>query len=277
MACSADAFLNLKKASAAIRRAASKGAHIVCLQELFRTPYFCQKKNKKNFSLAEPVPGPTTKALAAEAKASKVVVIVPVFEETADGVYHNTAAVIDADGKLLGKYRKMHIPYDPGFYEKFYFTPGDLGFRVFDTRHARIGVLICWDQWFPEAARITALKGADILFYPTAIGWKPEKPKEAERYRSAWEMAQRAHALANGVFVASVNRVGCEGALKFWGNSFVADPFGQVLSRAGKTREEILTVDCDVSDIQKTRREWHFFRDRRTDAYRAIHSKSIAT
>ncbi len=266
---------NLKKAVQAIRRAAAKRAQIVCLQELFHTPYFCRKESVKNFSLAETVPGPTTEKLAAVAKACRVVVIAPLFEKSAGGIYYNTAAVIDADGKYLGKYRKMHIPEDPGFYEKFYFAPGDLGFRVFRTRYAKIGVLICWDQWFPEAARVMALKGADILFYPTAIGWKPSKPKETKKYRASWEIAQRAHAISNGVFVACVNRVGREGWLKFWGSSFVADPFGQVLVRAGETRDQLLIADCDLSKIKKTRREWPFFRDRRTDAYGTISSRSI--
>ncbi|HXV19058.1 MAG TPA: carbon-nitrogen hydrolase, partial [Candidatus Omnitrophota bacterium] len=222
MSCVADPKANLKKALTQIRIAAAQGAKVICLQELFNTLYFCQTQNTKYFDLAQTIPGPATEAIAKVAKASKAAVIVPLFEKAAKGVYYNSAAVIDADGKLLGKYRKMHIPDDPGFNEKFYFVPGDLGFQVFQTRFAKIGVLICWDQWFPEAARLTALQGADILFYPTAIGWKPEEPAEAQGYHSAWETVQRGHAIANGVFVASTNRVGQEGPFKFWGSSFVS-------------------------------------------------------
>jgi N-carbamoylputrescine amidase len=217
MTCSGDPGENLQKALVRIRQAAKKGAQIVCLQELFRTPYFCQTQEAAHFDLAEPVPGPTTEAFSKAARANKVVIVASLFEKRAKGIYHNTAAVLDADGKLLGKYRKMHIPDDPGFYEKYYFVPGDLGFRVFDTKAARIGVLICWDQWFPEAARLAALAGAEILLYPTAIGWTPADPKEAARYRDAWTTIQRSHAVANGVFVAAVNRSGREGNLKFWG------------------------------------------------------------
>lgn len=273
MACSSDPAKNLKKVLSQIRVAAAEGAKIVCLQELYRTSYFCQTQEAKNFDLAETIPGPSTEAFSRLAKAIKAVIVAPLFEKRAAGIYHNTAVVIDADGKLLGKYRKMHIPDDPGFYEKFYFVPGDLGFRVFKTRVANIGVLICWDQWFPEAARLTALQGADILFYPTAIGWKPEEPKETRRYHSSWEIVQRGHAIANGVFIAAVNRVGKEGKLSFWGSSFVADPFGHLLYRASNHQEEIVLVDCDLAKVEKTRREWPFLRDRRIDSYQKITSR----
>ncbi len=275
MACSKNAEENMKKAVSEIKIAAAKGAQIVSLQELFRTPYFCQTEDVKNFDLAEAIPGPSTDLLAKTAKQAKVVIVASLFEKRGKGVYHNTAAVIDADGKLLGKYRKMHIPDDPAFYEKFYFTPGDLGFKTFETRYAKIGVLICWDQWFPEAARITALSGAEILFYPTAIGWKPEEPKETAYYHSAWEAIQRSHAVANGVYVASVNRVGREGGLQFWGQSFISDPFGHVVYRASKTQEEIVLADCDLGLVEQTRREWPFLRDRRIDAYPPILSRLI--
>jgi N-carbamoylputrescine amidase len=275
MSCVADPEANLKKALTQIRIAAAQGAKVICLQELFNTLYFCQTQNTKFFDLAQTIPGPATEAIAKVARASKAAVIVPLFEKAAKGVYYNAAAVIDADGKLLGKYRKMHIPDDPGFNEKFYFVPGDLGFQVFQTRYAKIGVLICWDQWFPEAARLTALQGADILFYPTAIGWKPEEPQEAQTYHSAWETVQRGHAIANGVFVAAANRVGQEGPLKFWGSSFVSDPFGHLLYRSSHSQEEIILVDCDLSKVDQTRREWPFFRDRRIDSYSAIASRTI--
>jgi N-carbamoylputrescine amidase len=273
MSCSKDPDENVKKAVSEIRIAAAKGAKIVCLQELFRTVYFCQTEDAANFDLAEPVPGPTVETLSRVASETETVIVAPLFEKRTGGIYHNTAAVIDADGKLLGTYRKMHIPDDPAFYEKFYFTPGDLGFRSFETRYAKIGVLICWDQWFPEAARLTALAGAEILFYPTAIGWKPEEPEEARSYHSAWETAQRGHAISNGVYVAVANRVGKEGALKFWGSSFAADPFGAVVYRASNAHEEILLADCDLSQVEKTRREWPFLRDRRIDAYESITSR----
>ncbi len=273
MTSAADPEKNLKKAIAQVRAAAAKGAKIICLQELYRTPYFCQTQDPRNFDLAETIPGPSTEAFSKLAKAIKIVMVVPLFEKSAGGVYHNTAVVIDADGKLLGKYRKMHIPDDPGFYEKFYFVPGDLGFKAFETRYAKIGVLICWDQWFPEAARLTALQAADILFYPTAIGWKPEEPAETKLYHSSWETIQRGHAIANGIYVAAVNRVGKEGKLSFWGSSFVADPFGHVLYRADAHKEEIILADCDLSRIEQTRREWPFWRDRRIDAYKKIISR----
>ena len=266
---------NLKKTISQIKVAAAEGARIISLQELFKTPYFCQTEDVKNFDLAEAVPGPTTEALSKIAKAQQVVIVASLFEKRGKGVYHNTAAVIDADGKLLGKYRKMHIPDDPAFYEKFYFTPGDLGFKTFETRYAKIGVLICWDQWFPEAARATALNGAEILFYPTAIGWKPEEPKETDYYHAAWETIQRSHAIANGVYVASVNRVGKEGGLQFWGQSFIADPFGHVVYRASAAKEEIVLADCDLKLVEQTRREWPFLRDRRIDAYPPLLSRLI--
>ena len=273
--CTSDPAANLKKAILHIKSASAKGAKIVCLQELFNTLYFCQKQDTKNFDLAQPIPGFVTKALSDMARQNKVVIIAPIFEKAAKGVYYNSAAVIDADGKLLGRYRKMHIPDDPGFNEKFYFIPGDLGFQVFETKYAKIGVLICWDQWFPEAARLTALQGAEILFYPTAIGWKPEEPAETKSYHSAWETVQRSHAIANGVYVAAVNRVGKEGPVQFWGNSFVADPFGGVPYRASAKQEEIVVVDCDLSLVERTRREWPFLRDRRIDSYSAISSRII--
>ena len=275
MACDTDPAKNMKKAVQQIKLASAEGAKIVCLQELYRTPYFCRTEDSKNFDLAETIPGPSTEAFSKLAKLSGTVIIASLFEKRASGVYHNTAVVFDADGKILGKYRKMHIPDDPGFYEKFYFVPGDLGFQVFETRYAKIGVLICWDQWFPEAARLTALQGADILFYPTAIGWKPEEPAETKSYHDAWETVQRSHAIANGVYVASTNRVGTEGELKFWGSSFVSDPFGHLLYRASNHREEIILADCDLSKVEKTRREWPFLRDRRVDAYSPISSRFI--
>lgn len=266
---------NLKKIISQIKIAAAKGAQIISTQELFMTPYFCQTENTNNFDLAEAIPGPTTDALCKVAKSEKVVIIASLFEKRGKGVYHNTAAVIDADGKYLGKYRKMHIPDDPAFYEKFYFVPGDLGFKTFQTKYAKIGVLICWDQWFPEAARLTALAGADILFYPTAIGWKPEEPQQTASYHAAWETIQKSHAIANGVYVASVNRVGKEGGLQFWGQSFIADPFGHVLYRASSAKEEIVLADCDLNLVEQTRREWPFLRDRRIDAYPPILSRLI--
>jgi len=268
MQCVEDPATNLHKAVTRIEEASARGAQIVCLQELFRTPYFCQSEDTSRFDLAESIPGPTTEALGEVARARGVVVIGSVFERRAEGVYHNTAVVIEADGSLAGLYRKMHIPDDPLYYEKFYFTPGDLGFRSFATRHADVGVLVCWDQWFPEAARLTALSGTEILFYPTAIGWHPsEKAEWGEAQHSAWETIQRAHAIANGVFVAVSNRVGREGGLEFWGGSFVADPFGRVLVRASRDREEVVLATCDRRRIAETRRNWPFLRDRRIDAY----------
>ncbi|MCA1818563.1 MAG: carbon-nitrogen hydrolase [Halobacteriales archaeon] len=264
-----DAADNLARTLALIDKAAKKGANIVCTQELFLTPYFCQEEDQANFDLAEAVPGPTTKALQERAKRHGIVIVGSLFEKRAKGLYHNTAVVIDADGSLLGKYRKMHIPDDPRFYEKFYFAPGDLGFQAFDTRFGRIGTLICWDQWYPEAARLTALQGADILFYPTAIGtWLGEmeyKPSQHE----AWHTVQRSHAVANGCFVVAVNRVGREGELDFWGHSFVARPMGIVAAEAGEG-EEVLVVDCDLREIEAARRGWPFLRDRRVDAYEGL-------
>jgi N-carbamoylputrescine amidase len=264
----ADPAANLRTAVARVGEAAQQGAQIVCLQELFRSPYFCQREDAAFFDLAEPIPGPSTDALGRAAAAHGVVVIGSLFERRTAGVYHNTAVVIDADGSLRGLYRKMHIPDDPLYYEKFYFTPGDLGFRSFAVRGAHVGALVCWDQWFPEAARLTALRGAHILFYPTAIGWHPaEKAEFGTAQHEAWELMQRSHAVANGVFVAVANRVGVEGGLEFWGASFIADPFGRVLARASHDREEILIARCDLGLIDETRRHWPFLRDRRIDAY----------
>jgi N-carbamoylputrescine amidase len=275
MSCAGDPETNLQKALSRVKAAAAEGARVVCLQELFNTLYFCQTQSAKHFDLAQTIPGPATEALSRAARAEKVVIVAPLFEKAAKGVYYNTAAVIDADGGLLGKYRKMHIPDDPGFNEKFYFTPGDLGFRIFDTAYAKLGVLICWDQWFPEAARLTALSGAEILFYPTAIGWKPERPAETKSYHAAWETVQRGHAISNGVYVAAANRVGREGPIRFWGSSFVADPFGGITCRASASSEEIILADCDLGRVDQTRREWPFFRDRRIDSYRGLSSRIL--
>ena len=275
MSCSRDPNQNMSKAEWKIREAAGRGAQIVCLQELFRSEYFCREESAELFALAEPIPGPATDRLGALAQELGVVLIAPLFERRAAGLYHNSAAVIDADGTLIGVYRKMHIPDDPLYFEKFYFTPGDLGFRNFDTRHGRVGVLICWDQWYPEAARLSAMNGADILFYPTAIGWHPsEKAQLGAAQLDAWRTIQRAHAIANGVYVAAVNRVGYEGppekGLEFWGSSFVADPFGVVIAEASTGNEETLIVECDPRRIEEVRHNWPFFRDRRIDAYGAI-------
>ena len=275
MACSKDPNENLAKAEWRIREAAGKGAQIVCVQELFRSQYFCREQDPGLFDLAEPVPGPTSESFARLARELQVAIIGSVFERRAAGVCHNTALVVDADGALLGIYRKMHIPDDPGYYEKYYFTPGDLGFRSFDTRFARVAPLICWDQWYPEAARLAALAGAQVLFYPTAIGWHPaEKARYGAAEHDAWRTIQRSHAIANGLYVAAVNRVGYEGppqtGLEFWGGSFVADPFGQVLAEASHDREETLIVECDPRRIEEVRRNWPFLRDRRIDAYAAI-------
>ena len=275
MNCSLDPSENFAKAEARIQEAAKRGAQIICLQELFRSQYFCREENADLFELAEPVPGPSTEALSKLARSLNVVIIGSLFERRAAGIYHNTAATIDADGSLAGKYRKMHIPDDPLYYEKFYFTPGDLGFPNFDTRFARIGVLVCWDQWYPEGARLSSLGGANILFYPTAIGWHPaEKQEFGAAQLDAWRTIQRSHAIANGVFVASVNRVGFEGpsesGLEFWGHSFVCDPFGQILAEASADKEEILLVECDPKRVEEVRRNWPFLRDRRIDAYSPI-------
>lgn len=267
---------NLAKAVAGIGAAAKKGAQIVCLQELFRSRYFPQSEDARKFKLAEPIPGPTTETLSRLARRKRVVIISSIFEERSAGIYHNTAVVIDTDGSILGKYRKMHIPDDPYYYEKFYFTPGDLGFPTFRTRYAKVGVLICWDQWFPEAARLAVLSGAEILFYPTAIGWLPSEPHGIARaQRSTWELVQRGHAVANGVYVAVVNRVGREGNLRFWGNSFVAAPFGEIVAHAKADREEVLVTRCDLKKIGETRQNWPFLRDRRIDAYGALTARFL--
>jgi N-carbamoylputrescine amidase len=271
-ACSPDPAANLKRTLAAARRAIKQGARIICTQELFRSQYFCQTEDHRNFQLAEPIPGPTTRAFQELAKENRVVVIASLFEKRAAGLYHNTAAIIDADGTLLGRYRKMHIPDDPLYFEKFYFTPGDLGFRAWQTRYAKIGVLICWDQWYPEAARLTAMQGAEILFYPTAIGWHPgEKAELGERQHSAWETVQRAHAIANGCYVATPNRVGHEKldgrGIQFWGQSFIAGTSGELLAKASADQEEILVAPLDLRKVDETRTHWPFLRDRRIDAY----------
>jgi N-carbamoylputrescine amidase len=271
-ACSADPDANLKKTLALAERAARRGAQIICTQELFRSQYFCQSEDHDNFKLAEPIPGPSTDAFRKLAKKHQAVVIASLFEKRAAGVYHNTAAVIDADGSLLGIYRKMHIPDDPLYYEKFYFTPGDLGFKAWPTRYGKIGVLICWDQWYPEAARLTALQGAQILFYPTAIGWHPgEKKKYGERQHNSWETIQRSHAIANGCYVAVANRIGHEKlagkGIEFWGQSFVAGTSGEILAKTGAHKEEILIVPVDLAKVDTARTHWPFLRDRRIDAY----------
>ncbi len=278
MTCSTDTNANLKKAVRKVEEAAAKGAQIVCLQELFRSQYFCQSEDSRKFDLAEPIPGPSTTVLSKAAKKHGIVVIASLFERRTAGIYHNTAAVLDADGSLLGLYRKMHIPDDPLYYEKYYFTPGDLGFKTFRTKFADIGVLVCWDQWYPEGARLTALKGAQILFYPTAIGWHPsEKSRYGKAQHDSWETIQRSHAIANGAFVAAPNRVGHEGdaksGIEFWGQSFVCDPQGQILAKASVNREEILVTELDLALIERVRRNWPFLRDRRIDAYGAITSR----
>jgi len=275
MSCSLDPQQNFAKAEARIEEAAKRGAQIICLQELFRSQYFCREENAELFELAEPIPGPSTESLSKLARSLNLVIVGSLFERRAAGIYHNTAAVLDAGGALLGKYRKMHIPDDPLYYEKFYFTPGDLGFPNFDTRFGRIGVLVCWDQWYPEGARLSSLGGANILFYPTAIGWHPSEKKEfGAAQLDAWRTIQRAHAIANGVFVTAVNRVGFEGTpesgLEFWGHSFVCDPFGQILAEASADKEEILVVECDLKRVEEVRRNWPFLRDRRIDAYSPI-------
>ena len=268
---------NLRRTVGLIRQAADRGARIVCTQELFTTPYFCRTQDPGHFDLAEPMPGPLTDKLGVLASELGVVVVAAAFEKRAPGLYHNTAAVIDADGSLLGLYRKMHIPQDPGFEEKFYFTPGDLGFPAWRTRFGTIGVLICWDQWYPEAARLAALHGAEILFYPTAIGWLPEeKVALGAAQHCAWETVQRGHAVANGCYVAAVNRVCTEGATEFWGQSFVSDFCGQVVARAAPDREEIVLADCDLAALEAHRRMWPFFRDRRIDHYHGLTERWLA-
>jgi N-carbamoylputrescine amidase len=274
-ACSPDPAANLEKTLAAIERAARDGAQIICTQELFRSQYFCQSEDYRHFQLAEPIPGPTTEAFQQLAKANRVVIIASLFEKRTAGLYHNTAAIIDADGSLLGLYRKMHIPDDPLYHEKFYFAPGDLGFRAWQTRYGKIGVLICWDQWYPEAARLTALQGAEILFYPTAIGWHPrEKAELGVRQHSAWETVQCAHAIANGCYVAVPNRIGHEKlageGIEFWGQSFVAGTSGEILAKASVAENETLVVPLDLGKVNDTRTHWPFLRDRRIDAYAGL-------
>jgi N-carbamoylputrescine amidase len=281
MKCSTDPEANLQCAIKGIGDAAAKGAEIVCLQELFRSQYFCREENADLFNLAEAIPGPSTEAIGSVAKSLGVAVVASLFEKRAHGLYHNTAAIIDADGSLAGIYRKMHIPDDPLYYEKFYFTPGDLGFLNFETRFSRIGVLVCWDQWYPEGARLTALQGANVLFYPTAIGWHPaEKAQYGEAQLDAWRTIQRAHSIANGIFVAAVTRTGFEGSpesgLEFWGNSFVSDPFGRVVAQASTDQEEVLVTECDPKLMDEVRRNWPFFRDRRIDAYAPITKRWLA-
>ena len=283
MSLSKDPEKNLRRAVAKIEEAARKGANVVCLPELFRSQYFCQTEDADAFDLAEPVPGPTTETIAAVARKLNLVVIAPVFERRAPGLYHNSAAIIDVDGRLGGLYRKMHIPDDPAYYEKFYFTPGDLGFRAFDTSVGRISTLICWDQWYPEGARIAALQGASILFYPTAIGWHPhEKKKHGKAQREAWQTVQRGHAIANGLYVAAVNRVGLEkpdrksAGIEFWGSSFIADPQGVIIAEASIDKEEIIFGTIDLGRLENVRRNWPFLRDRRIDAYEGIEERFLA-
>jgi N-carbamoylputrescine amidase len=287
MHCTPDPDENLKRASQFVRDAARQGAQVVCLPELFKTQYFCQREEPALFDLAETIPGPSTEVLCKVAQEAKVAIIASLFEKRARGVYHNTAVMIDSDGKVLGLYRKMHIPDDPLYYEKFYFTPGDLGFKAFDTHFGRIGTLVCWDQWYPEGARLTALQGAEVLFYPTAIGWHPaEKEQYGTAQHDAWRTIQRAHAIANGVYVAVVNRVGHEtgnirgnevkgAGLEFWGRSFLCDPFGVVLAEGSHDKEEILIGEVDAQKMEDVRRNWPFLRDRRIDAYGPITSRLI--
>jgi N-carbamoylputrescine amidase len=282
MSCSPDPDANLDKAADRVREAAREGANVVCLPELFRAQYFCQREDIALFDLAEPIPGPSTERLSAVAREEKVVVIASLFERRAAGLYHNTAAILQQDGTIAGLYRKMHIPDDPLYYEKFYFTPGDLGFKAFDTAFGKIGTLVCWDQWYPEGARITALQGANVIFYPTAIGWHPaEKEEFGTAQYEAWQTIQRAHAIANGVFVGAVNRVGHEQGdirgnlvegpgLEFWGGSFIADPFGRIIAKASHDKEEILIGEVDIRALEDVRRNWPFLRDRRIDAYSPI-------
>jgi len=287
MSATPDPEKNLQRAIDRVHQAAARGAQIVCLPELFQTQYFCQREDAALFDLAEPIPGPTTAHLSEVAKQLKVVLVASLFEKRAPGVYHNTAVMIDSDGSLRGIYRKMHIPDDPLYYEKFYFTPGDLGFKAFDTQVGRVGTLVCWDQWYPEGARLTALQGAQLLFFPTAIGWHPdEKAQFGQAQYDAWQTIQRAHAIANGVYVAAVNRVGFEEGdvrgnkasgkgLEFWGGSFLADPFGRIIALASHDKEEILIGDVDLRALEDIRRNWPFLRDRRIDAYAPITSRLI--
>ncbi|HZS52040.1 MAG TPA: carbon-nitrogen hydrolase [Bryobacterales bacterium] len=280
MSCALDPNQNLEKAIWRIREAAGRGAQIICLQELFRSQYFCREENAELFALAEPIPGPTTECLGKIARELGVVIVASLFERRTAGLYHNTAAVIGPDGQIVGIYRKMHIPDDPLYFEKFYFTPGDLGFIDFDTHFGKVGVLVCWDQWYPEAARLVALRGAQVLFYPTAIGWHPaEKREHGQAQHDAWKTIQRAHAIANGLYVAAVNRVGHEGpaggGLEFFGGSFICDPFGVVLAEASHDREEILYAECDLARLEEIRRNWPFLRDRRIDTYGPLTSRWI--
>ena len=273
---------NLKKAVSWVEKASNQGANIICLPELFRSQYFCQEEDIKYFELAETIPGPSTKAMSKIAAKNKVVIVVPVFEKRTIGVYHNTAVIINSDGKITGMYRKMHIPDDPHYYEKFYFTPGDLGFQSFKTKHGNIGTLICWDQWYPEGARLTALKGADIIFYPTAIGWHPAEKKEHGKAQfESWQTVQRGHAIANGVYLAAANRVGLEkqtegsAGIEFWGSSFISDPQGVIIAQASRDKEEIILADVDPSRIEYIRTNWPFLRDRRIDAYSGIEKRFL--
>ncbi len=276
MECSAGKQENIAKAALRIREAAARGAHIICLQELFTSRYFCREEDYDNFSLADEIPGVTTGLLGSLAAELKVVIIASLFEKRAQGLYHNTVAVLDADGTYLGHYRKHHIPDDPGYYEKFYFTPGDDDYRVFKTKYGKIGTLICWDQWYPEAARITSLKGAQIIFYPTAIGWAETQPEELNREQyQAWQTIQRGHAIANGVFVVAVNRTGKEGSMNFWGGSFISDPFGVVLYQASHDREEIHVETLNLERIEEMRIHWPFLRDRRIDSYKPLLKRYI--
>jgi N-carbamoylputrescine amidase len=279
---SADVNDNLKKAVLWVDKAAKKGAQVICLPELFRTQYFCQKEDVSIFELAETIPGPSTEAMRKAARKNKVVIVVPIFEKRAPGVYHNSAVIINSDGKVAGLYRKMHIPDDPAFYEKFYFTPGDLGFKSFDTNYGKIGTLICWDQWYPEGARLTALQGASILFYPTAIGWHPhEKEKYGKAQFESWQTVQRGHAIANGLYVAAVNRIGHEitvpgtPGLEFWGSSFICDPQGVILAQGSVDKEEVVMAKIDLDHLEDIRRNWPFLRDRRIDAYGDIQKRFI--
>ncbi len=276
MTCSSNSEENMQKVIQEIEKAANRGAHIICLQELFRSLYFCDVEDYDNFELAESVPGPTTEILSKKAEELGVVIIASLFEKRTAGIYHNTTAVIDADGTYLGKYRKMHIPDDPGYFEKFYFTPGDLGYRVFDTKFAKIGVLICWDQWYPEAARITAMKGAEILFYPTAIGWHESQDDETNAEQlDAWKTIQKSHSVANGIPVVSVNRVGKEGEMHFWGNSFITNSFGKVIHTAGSDLDETAVVSINLKESDEKRTHWPFFRDRRIDSYSGINERFL--
>ena len=282
MRASVDAEDNLARAVSLVERAAGLGSQVVCLPELFRSQYFCQREDAALFDLAEPLPGPSTEAIGRVARDKKVTVIAPIFERRTAGLYHNSAAIIDTEGKVSGIYRKMHIPDDPAYYEKFYFAPGDLGFRAFDTQVGRIGTLICWDQWYPEGARLTALKGANVIFYPTAIGWHPhEKEIYGTAQRDAWQTIQRSHAIANGVYVAAVNRVGHEkpsdggAGIEFWGSSFLCDPFGVVIAEGSTDREEVLIGEVDLARIEEVRRNWPFLRDRRIDAYNGIDQRFL--